>query len=200
MTSHEITAFKSLATNLGAIFAVTDEGLNEVKFSTSRLTSVIKNSGNALSKNGVPPQTHPSQDIDIDTVSIFITGKKRPIDAIKFSRYIPSKKERICIFFELEHLHGGYKSLKQLMPPTNESQDMLEKFLSLSHRERQVAGLVGSGLTSREIAANLHISENTVKNHRKRLKKRLAFDDSTAYKGFLEWVSLHENKRERIAV
>ncbi|MCA1750543.1 MAG: helix-turn-helix transcriptional regulator [Flavobacteriales bacterium] len=56
-----------------------------------------------------------------------------------------------------------------------------------------------SGLTSREIAGKLHISENTVKNHRKRLKKKLDFNDPTAYRGFLKWVSLQDESRRKIA-
>ncbi|MFN2422984.1 MAG: response regulator transcription factor [Cryomorphaceae bacterium] len=121
------------------------------------------------------------------------------MDAIKFSRYIDSKKERICIFFEIHNLQNGYKNLAQLMPAASGNPDMLQKFLLLSHRERQVAGLVGSGLTSREIAGKLHISENTVKNHRKRLKKKLDFNDPTAYRGFLKWVSLQDESRRKIA-
>ena len=35
----------------------------------------------------------------------------------------------------------------------------------LSERERQIAQLVANGMRNRDIAAELHISENTVKRH-----------------------------------
>ena len=43
----------------------------------------------------------------------------------------------------------------------------------LSPREREVACLVAQGFTSREIAARLHISENTVESHRRRALHKL---------------------------
>lgn len=193
MVPNELSALKSLAANLGAILAVTDSELKEVKFATTRLTSITKSSCGAYSENGSGRQSDTSQNVEMEVVSICMKGRKRPVDAIKFSRRIPSRKERICVFFEIHNLQSGYKSLRQLMPVMNGSPDMLEQFLSLSHRERQVAGMVGGGLTSREIAGKLHISENTVKNHRKRLKKRLSFKDAREYKGFLKWASLQEN-------
>ncbi len=43
----------------------------------------------------------------------------------------------------------------------------------LSPREREVACLVAQGLTSREIADRLHMSENTVESHRRRALHKL---------------------------
>jgi len=190
MAPHEISVFKNLAGNLGAIFAITSPDLTQVKFSTTQLTSIAKNHGAPPSDQPHKRSTSNSPQVEMEVVSITMKGRKKAVDAVKFSRYIPSRKERICILFEMQHLIRGYKGLEQLMPETNGKTDVLEKFLSLSHRERQVAGLVGSGLTSREVAEILHISENTVKNHRKRLKKRLNYQDANEYKGFLIWASM----------
>ena len=42
----------------------------------------------------------------------------------------------------------------------------------LSKREREVLGRLADGLTSKEIAGKLHLSENTVVNHRKNILKK----------------------------
>jgi DNA-binding CsgD family transcriptional regulator len=58
---------------------------------------------------------------------------------------------------------------------------------SLSLREQQVLVEVSKGHTSKEIASELFISENTVKNHRKNIKKKLSFKDCAAFSKFLKW-------------
>jgi DNA-binding CsgD family transcriptional regulator len=45
----------------------------------------------------------------------------------------------------------------------------------LTRREREVARLVAQGLTNREIAAELVVTEGTAANHVRRLRLRLGF-------------------------
>ena len=45
--------------------------------------------------------------------------------------------------------------------------------LGLTYRQRQLVSLVARGLTNKEIAANLNLSEFTVKNHLHRIMKRV---------------------------
>ncbi len=45
----------------------------------------------------------------------------------------------------------------------------------LSRREREIAALVGSGLTNRQIAATAHISERTVESHVQHVLAKLGF-------------------------
>jgi ATP/maltotriose-dependent transcriptional regulator MalT len=57
----------------------------------------------------------------------------------------------------------------------------------LSLREQQVLLAVSKGMTSKEIASTFFISDNTVKNHRKNIKKKLGFQVSSDYSKFLKW-------------
>ena len=49
----------------------------------------------------------------------------------------------------------------------------------LTSREREVALLVERGLTNRQIASELSISERTVENHVRRILKKLDFSSRT---------------------
>jgi RNA polymerase sigma factor (sigma-70 family) len=55
------------------------------------------------------------------------------------------------------------------MKPSREAREVLAE---LTPREREVAELIGEGLTNEQIAARLAISEPTVKTHVTRILKR----------------------------
>jgi DNA-binding NarL/FixJ family response regulator len=48
---------------------------------------------------------------------------------------------------------------------------------ALTHRQLELVGLVARGLTNKEIAASLNLSESTVKNHMRRILKQIGADD-----------------------
>ncbi len=58
---------------------------------------------------------------------------------------------------------------------------------TLSLREQSVLRQVSLGNTSGEIAAKMYIAINTVKNHRKNIKRKLNFIDNLDYSRFLKW-------------
>ncbi len=51
---------------------------------------------------------------------------------------------------------------------------------SLTLRERQLIALIGEGLTNKEIAARLHLSEQTVKNHVHRILRKTGSSNRTS--------------------
>jgi DNA-binding NarL/FixJ family response regulator len=55
----------------------------------------------------------------------------------------------------------------------------------LSPREREVACLVAQGLTTREIAQRLHISQNTVESHRRRAMHKLGLRNAAQLTSFV---------------
>ena len=50
----------------------------------------------------------------------------------------------------------------------------------LTLRERQLISLIGEGLTNKEIAARLHLSEQTVKNHVHRILRKTGSSNRTS--------------------
>lgn len=57
--------------------------------------------------------------------------------------------------------------------------DEEERILSLSRREREVLANVADGMSNKEIATALHISERTVKNHLSCIFKKMRVSDRT---------------------
>ncbi len=56
----------------------------------------------------------------------------------------------------------------------------------LTRQERRILGLIGQGLTNRQIAAQLVLSEKTIKNHVSRLLAKLGFERRTQAAVFAE--------------
>lgn len=62
----------------------------------------------------------------------------------------------------------------------------------LSDRELEVFELIGSGLTTRQIAAKLHLSPKTVETHRENIKKKLNLVNAIELTRYaVEWVLEH---------
>jgi DNA-binding NarL/FixJ family response regulator len=53
----------------------------------------------------------------------------------------------------------------------------LKNNLGLSRREQQLASLIQQGLTNKEMASSLNLSEQTVKNHVHRMLRKLGAPD-----------------------
>jgi DNA-binding NarL/FixJ family response regulator len=53
----------------------------------------------------------------------------------------------------------------------------VRKNLGLTRREQQLVQLVSEGLTNKEIAARLYLSEQTVKNHLRRMLRKAGASD-----------------------
>ena len=70
-----------------------------------------------------------------------------------------------------------------------QSADPIER---LSNRELQVLNLIGSGMTTREIAETLNLRVKTVESHRQRIKKKLNLRSAPQLVQFaVNWYSGH---------
>ncbi|MGW7364267.1 response regulator [Streptomyces sp. NPDC054841] len=68
------------------------------------------------------------------------------------------------------------KLMGSLRGPEAAQQDGDERLAVLSEREREVLALIGDGLTNRQIAERLYLSEKTVKNHISHLLSKLGVE------------------------
>ena len=66
-----------------------------------------------------------------------------------------------------------------------ERQDLVRRLASLTPRERQVLGLVATGMLNKQIAAELGAAEKTIKVHRGRIMEKMQVRTATALVGLL---------------
>jgi len=63
---------------------------------------------------------------------------------------------------------------------------------NLTDREIEVFELIGSGLATREIADELHVSRKTVESHREHIKEKMKLNSATELlKHAIQWVQYH---------
>jgi FixJ family two-component response regulator len=86
---------------------------------------------------------------------------------------------------------GKYESELNML--TWHLEDLTSKFsidpdvaMTLSAAELRVASLVKNGVSSEEIARQLHISENTVRTHRRSIRKKLKINGQHSLRNFLD--------------
>lgn len=72
------------------------------------------------------------------------------------------------------------RKLGQRVPRSGRRGDGTVGVATLSNREREVAGLVATGCTNREIAGHLHLAESTVENHLSRIFRKLDISSRAA--------------------
>ena len=92
-----------------------------------------------------------------------------------------NKKEEFSVFEQaFEAVANGNLFVKASMAPSSESQDAQDqKYLleTLSEREKQIVVSIASGMTNKEMAANLGLSVKTVESHRSNISKKLSIFD-----------------------
>ncbi|TJZ58970.1 response regulator transcription factor [Streptomyces piniterrae] len=66
--------------------------------------------------------------------------------------------------------------MNSLRGEESEAEPEADALSGLSPREREILGLIGEGLTNRQIGARLYLSEKTVKNHISRLLAKLGVE------------------------
>lgn len=73
----------------------------------------------------------------------------------------------------LDSIADAFSEDMRLKEQEDEVNSLRERFGSLTHREREVLGLVSSGLLNKQVAAELGLSEITVKLHRGKAMRKM---------------------------
>lgn len=80
--------------------------------------------------------------------------------------------EAFCPQSLLLHLFGAVAN-----PRMADSIALVKRELGLSRREQQLTRMIGEGLTNKEIASQLNLSEQTIKNHVHRMLRKVGAKD-----------------------
>jgi DNA-binding NarL/FixJ family response regulator len=97
------------------------------------------------------------------------------IEKIGIEGYLSKKISRCDLYKALSEVNKGYIHLSE------EAKEALENFrekiisypeIKLSSREKEIVNLIINGLSNKEIATKLYISESTVETHRKNIYRK----------------------------
>jgi FixJ family two-component response regulator len=69
------------------------------------------------------------------------------------------------------------------------------RFISLPRRQREVFSLITAGLLNKQVAAELRITERTVKVHRERLRRKMGADSLAELSRMAEILGIHSFSR-----
>jgi two-component system response regulator NreC len=98
--------------------------------------------------------------------------------------YIPKKALGADLISAIRAVHSGGSFLypsaaKALMDDYRKQAEQPDIYESLTEREREILKLIAEGLTSREIANALYISQKTVQGHRTKIMEKLDLHNRT---------------------
>lgn len=132
-------------------------------------------------------------DVSIECVQMHDNSAQRTMKALLLTVTSDDGKRKFYLI-DLKDLKAGFSKSNEGEAPEGEC--VFENlYHNLSLREQEVLRAVSRGNTSNEIASNLFISTNTVKNHRKNIKRKLDFNDNQDYSRFLKWSLEYCDKR-----
>jgi GAF domain-containing protein len=120
-----------------------------------------------------------------------IEARKKEVE-FRINRLVRSKIAPIISkLISDKRLHKGKYDLElvlnYLCELTSDSSGFRDQFLNLTETEARIAGMIRSGLTSEAVAKALNISLNTVKTHRRNIRKKLEVQNkSINLKNFLK--------------
>jgi two-component system response regulator NreC len=98
--------------------------------------------------------------------------------------YIPKKALGSDLISAIRAVHSGDSFLypsaaKTLIDDYRKQAEQPDIYESLTEREREILKLIAEGLTSREIANALYISQKTVQGHRTKIMEKLDLHNRT---------------------
>jgi DNA-binding NarL/FixJ family response regulator len=126
--------------------------------------------------------------IKVEFVTISSAHQKDKTKAIKLTIQHDNNLQPEVRFVDLEEILSEIDNFHSSHIQELSDKIFQELFNKLTSREQQVLSYVAKGESSIEIAEKLFISSNTVKNHRRNMKKKLELYDPVKYSRFLRWI------------
>ncbi len=118
-------------------------------------------------------------------LSIFAQNIEREKEEIEKRIALRLRKLIIPMVLKLRNDQALHKYRGQLDMLTRQIEDLTSGFavdsrvaMSLSFTELKIASLVKNGITTEEIARQLHIAESTVRTHRKNIRRKLKINNA----------------------
>ena len=114
--------------------------------------------------------------------------EERYIDLFRkvgISGYVLKTASAKDVMTGIETVHGGQHYFPSIHSKSDHSDDAFLKKLKISNREMEVINLIKAGLTTKEIADELHLSFYTVETHRKNIKLKAGLKGESDFLRFI---------------
>ncbi|NEN23649.1 hypothetical protein G3O08_09055 [Cryomorpha ignava] len=156
-------------------YANTDFGYKHFHTSTSGIKHIFcKGTNKPEYFINTEPRAEMERYEDLDVIEL---TSNRAASQKKYSFYIGISK------LEIEPTDSIYESRNVLC-----NRNFIASYMRLSQREKEVLKQLALMKTSEEIASQLCISPNTVKNHRRNIRQKVEFVSREESSRFLYWV------------
>lgn len=103
-------------------------------------------------------------------VSGYLLNEASAADLIAAIRAV-ARNEAVCPSQLCKHLFDAFAGVRALVPGVR------KMGLRLTRRQQELVPMIARGLSNKEIASHLNLSEQTVKNHIHRILRRIGAND-----------------------
>jgi DNA-binding CsgD family transcriptional regulator len=116
--------------------------------------------------------------------------KVKPYGSSKFewllttSKFLSDGNESISISQGLSEMHGPISAISKVLDDNLYIRKNMQRFGSLTKREKQILKLVALGYSTNQVAKELFLSPQTVKTHRKNISKKLNLERTIDWEYF----------------
>ena len=100
------------------------------------------------------------------------------------SKFLKDGNESISISQGLSEMHGPVGAISKVLEDNLYIRKNMQRFGSLTKREKQILKLVANGFSTNQVAEKLYLSPQTVKTHRKNIGKKLNLERAIDWEYF----------------
>jgi len=117
-----------------------------------------------------------------------LSGMKKTLVKVGFDGYVEKGNADVLVTAIETVLNGGtyFETPAAKRAPLQPMEEDLQKYRNLTDREPQVAWYISDGYSNPELAKLLHVSELTIKVHRKNIYNKLGQKGALAVSKFLQ--------------
>ena len=166
-------------------FAYSDSHFKRVHFATSDVKEVVCEPLTIHTSAACGHRSFPKMEMELARV---YKSHGDEVEVLKLSSTQNGSQRKLSLFIDIANLEIKISNPDTKPGKLLTNSKFISAYLRLSPREKEIIRCLSRMQTSQEIGSHLFISEHTVKNHRKNIRKKINFSNRDDYSRFLNWV------------